>query len=675
MDRRDKKVLTLGIFAHANAGKTTITEHLLYHTSVIDHIGRVDTGNTVTDNMKVEQERGITVRDSIVSFELSGKIVQLIDTPGHVDFSAEVERAINVLDGAILVISGVEGLEAQTYTIWRALQEKNIPVIIFINKMDRLGADFDRVVTELQSNLNIPTITLKHVKNSNGEIKIEDSKIEDIIEELSMVDNEVLEKYLNSENIDSNWLYNKIYALTSNCKLFPVIGGSALIDIGVKDLVDAISKYIPATIKNINSELSAYVFMIRVDENGKSAYIKVLNGKLENRDIVQTTEEKTEKVKNLTISDGAKMIPVDTVYSGDIAIVNGLDVKCGQIIGNKKGFDKYISFVKPLLTMEVKPERKEDTIELMRALRILNEEDPYLNVRYNERTNSIFCSLMGEVQAQIVKTLLDERFGLKANIENPIVIHKEVPTISSRAKASYTTVSGIELEITPLERGSGFRYISKVSTDFLHLKYQRQVERLINYYHKQGLKGWELTDMEVALIDGQFDSMGSNPMHFNIITPLALFRCLKKSKMKLLEPILKYVITIPEKDLSSVIKSLSTKNAIYEITNRFDEIITIEGEAPASNMMNFPLELSMMTSGRGTYTSYISRYDISKNQESELEYIGADPRNETTFVINDMKSSLEPLDKVLMKKKKESRSKFARQQKEKNIMLRDRKNL
>lgn len=666
MDRKDKKVLTLGIFAHANAGKTTITEHLLYHTNVIDSIGRVDTGNTVTDNMKVEQERGITVRDSIVSFELNDKTIQLIDTPGHVDFSAEVERAINVLDGAVLVISGVEGLEAQTYTIWRALQEKNVPVIIFINKMDRQGADYDRVVAELQNNLKVPTLTLKHVrKNDDGTLNIDTSKIEDIIEELSMVDDEVLERYINGYNIDGTWIAEKIYSLTHSCNLFPVIGGSALIDIGVDDLVEAISRYIPTTTKKIGSELSAYVFMIRVDENGKNAYVKVLNGKLENRDIVKTTDEKMEKIKNLTIADGTKMLSVDKAYSGDIAIINGLDVKCGQIIGNKEGFDKYISFVKPLLTMEINSEKKEDTIELMKALRILNEEDPYLNVRYNERTNSIFCSLMGEVQAQIVKTLLDERFGIKANIENPVVIHKEFPTTTSRAKATYTTVSGIELEVTPLERGSGFRYVSKVSTDFLHLKYQRQVERLINYYSKQGLNGWELTDMEVALIDGQFDSMGSDPMHFNIITPLALFRCLKQAKMKLLEPILSYIVTLPEKDLSSVIKLLSSKNGMYEITNHFDQVITLEGEAPASNMMNFPLELSMVTSGRGTYTSYISKYDISRNQDAQIEYIGADPRNETTFVISDMKASMEPLDKTLMKKKKESRSKFARQQKEK----------
>lgn len=668
MDRKDEKVLTLGIFAHANAGKTTITEHLLYHTNVIDKIGRVDSGDTVTDNMRVEQERGITVRDSIVSFKLNNKNIQLIDTPGHVDFSAEVERAINVLDGAVLVISGVEGLEAQTYTIWRALQEKNVPVIIFINKMDRKGANFDKVIAELQNNLKIPTLTLTHVYQENdGKLRIEQSKLDDIIEELSLVDDEILEKYLYNKEINEDWLASKMISLANENKIYPVIGGSALTDVGIDDLVNSIARYLPSTKKMLDDKMSSYVFMIRVDENGKNAYVKVLNGSINNRDVIKTDEEKNEKVKNIMISDGSKLKNVDTAYSGDIAIINGLDVKCGQIIGNKKGFDKYVSFVKPLLTMEINPVDAKDTIELMRSLKILNDEDPYLNVRYNERTNSIYCSLMGEVQAQIVKTMLEDRFGIKVNIENPIIIHKEVPTTTASAKASYTCVSGLELEVSPLERGSGFKYVSKLSTDYLHLKYQRQVERLINYYSKQGLNGWELTDMEVALIGGQFDSMGSDPMHFNIITPLTLFRCLKKANMKLLEPISSYIITFPEECLSGVIKLISSKGGIYKITNTFDGEVTIEGEAPSAMMMNFPLELSMNTSGRGTYTSYISKYEISKTQDAEMDYIGADPRNETTFVINDMKASLDSLDEALMKKKKESRSKFARQQREKQF--------
>ena len=663
---KDSKKITLGIFAHANAGKTTITEHLLYHTKVIDEIGRVDSGNTVTDDMKVEQERGITVRDSIVSFELNDKTIQLIDTPGHVDFSAEVERAISVLDGAVLVISGVEGLEAQTYTIYRALKEKNVPVILFINKMDRKGADYDKVLSELKNNLNIPILPLTHVFQKDDEtIMIKKSSLDDLVDVLSKIDDEILNKCINGNSIDYSTIESSAIKHAINCDIYPVIGGSALIDVGIDDLVDAISKYIPST-NDLDNELSAYVFTIRMNNNIKNAYIKILSGSLSVRDVIKTSDDKYEKVKSLYKSIGSKLISVDKVQSGDIAIVQGLDVKCGQVIGDKE-IGKYISIVKPLLTMEVKAVNKGHTIELMNALKILNEEDPYLDVRYNNKTNSIYCSLMGEVQSQIVKTLLKERFGIDAIIENPIVIHKETPTVVSSAKATYTCVSGIGIEVTPLPRGSGFKYVSRVSTDFLHLKYQRQVERLINQYSKQGLYGWELTDMEVALIDGQFDSMGSDPMHFNIITPIALFRALKNAKMKLLEPIASFIITLPEKDLSNIIKILSSKNSTYEITKNFEGIITIEGESPAANMMNFPLELSMNTSGRGTYTSFISRYDISKTQDVMMDYLGPDPRNETTFVINDMKASMESLDEKLMKKKKESRSKFARQRKEKEF--------
>ncbi|MEG1141245.1 MAG: TetM/TetW/TetO/TetS family tetracycline resistance ribosomal protection protein, partial [Clostridia bacterium] len=494
MERKDEKVLTLGIFAHANAGKTTITEHLLYHTNVISNIGRVDSGNTVTDNMKIEQERGITVRDTLVSFKLGDKTIQLIDTPGHVDFSAEVERAINVLDGAVLVISGVEGLEAQTYIIWRALKEKNIPVIIFINKMDRLGADYDRVLSELQNNLEIPTINFKHIVQPNiGSLEIVDVTKEELIEELSLIDDETMENYVEGREMDLEKLFTKIITFSHQAKMFPVVGGSALIDVGIEDLINCIKYYIPSSKKKLEEDFAGYVYTVRVDDNGKNAYIKVLNGEINLRDNIKLGDETSGKVKKLFISDGSKLIPVDKAFSGDLVVANGLDVKSGQVIGNSDGMGKYISFVKPLLTMEINSLDKNHNIELMNALKILDAEDPYLNVRYNKSTNSIYCSLMGDVQAQIIKTLLKERFGLEVNMENPTVIHKEVPTQIAQAKATYTTVSGIGLEVTPLERGSGFKYVSKVSTDYLHLKYQRQVERLINYYAQQGLHGWELT--------------------------------------------------------------------------------------------------------------------------------------------------------------------------------------
>lgn len=204
--------------------------------------------------------------------------------------------------------------------------------------MDRKGADYDKVIAELQNNLKVPTLTLTHVYQENdGNISIMPSNMSEIIEELAMVDDEVLEKYINDQDIDGQWLASKMISLTHKNQIFPIIGGSALIDVGINDLVDSIARYLPVTSKKLEEEMSAYVFMIRVDENGKNAYIKVLNGSINNRDIISTGGEKLERIKNIMISDGAKMKSVDTVYSGDIAVVNGLDVKCGQIIGNNVG--------------------------------------------------------------------------------------------------------------------------------------------------------------------------------------------------------------------------------------------------------------------------------------------------------------------------------------------------
>lgn len=363
---KDKKVLTLGVFAHANAGKTTITERLLYHTGIIESLGRVDSGNTVTDNLKVEKERGITVRDTLVSFELDGKNIQLIDTPGHIDFSAEVERAISVLDGAILVISGVEGIEAQTFTIWRALQEKKIPVIVFINKMDRKGANFERVLGELQKFLNIPTLTLTRVYQDNdGGLKIKHSSLDEIIEEVSLVDDEVLEHYINNNQINNELVADRIIELTRDCKLFPVIGGSALTGVGVQDLIKSIGKYIPTSIKDIDSPLSAFVYTIRVDETGKNAYVKILSGSISLKDNLKLADDKTGKVNRMYLAEGSKLTPVNTASSGDIVIINGLDVKCGDLIGETKGLNNYISFVNPLLTMEIKSINNGDSIALV----------------------------------------------------------------------------------------------------------------------------------------------------------------------------------------------------------------------------------------------------------------------------------------------------------------------
>ena len=667
-----KDILTIGIFAHANAGKTTITENLLYETNVIENIGRVDTGNTVTDSMKIEKERGITVRSSLVSFDVNGKRVQLIDTPGHVDFSAEVERAINVLDGAILAISGVEGVEAQTYTIWKALKEKNIPTIFFINKMDRAGADFSRTLKELKEKLNAEIIPLENIiRNDDSSLSFEETSKEELMEYLSDLEEEaddLIEIYLQEpEHVSKEMIIDRIKLLSKKSKIYPVIGGSALKSNGVTELVKCIGDFLPEASKTLDKSFSAYVYTVRVEDGQKKLYVRVLDGELSNRDSVKVDEENQSKVNGIYRAEGDKIVPVASISSGEIGIITGIDAKCGQLIGEQEQKDNYYSFVKPLINMEVSTKERKDVLKLVDALKVLNDEDPYLNVRYSKNTGKIYVSLMGEVQAQIISEMLKDRFDIDAVLSDPVIIHKETPSIEAEGEAYYTRVSGLKLGIKPLPEGSGLIYKSKLSTDFLHKKYQRQTERLVMQYSKQGLYGWEITDAEIDLLEGRFDSMGSEPKHFNIAVPLALMRALKNANPKILEPISDFSIVIPKNDTSNVLQLLSSKNSSVSITSERDGYVTIEGNAPMELMLNFPIELNKLTSGRGIYSQVISRYELSRNQNVEANFIGPDPRNEVPFVIADMGASLDYLDPVKSKKKKVSKSKFKRERREKEF--------
>lgn len=665
-------MMTLGIFAHANAGKTTITENLLYDTNVIDKIGRVDTGDTVTDSMKVEKERGITVRSSLVSFDAEGTKVQLIDTPGHVDFSAEVERAINVLDGAVLAISGVEGVEAQTYTIWNALKEKKVPTIFFINKMDREGADYENVLEELREKLEAPVISLEKIEKREKEVIISKLSNEEIIEQLSSIEtgvDDLLEKYLNNpDSVSNEELNNRIEKLSKEGIINIVIGGSALKSKGTKELVHYISRCLPESKRELDSEFSAYVYTVRVSEEGqKNLYVKVLTGEISPRDTIRLDDENEAKIKSVLISDGKDTVNTRSLKSGDIGIVTGIDAKCGQVLGSQEQKEKYLSFVKPLINMEVNAVDRKQLLQLVESLKILNDEDPYLNVRYSKSTKKIYISLMGEVQAEIIEEMLKDRFNIDAILSKPMIIHKERPMKEGSGEAYYTRVSGLKLQVRPLPEGSGFQYKSELSTDFLHKKYQRQTERLVNQYAKQGLFGWEVTDAEVSLVDGKFDSMGSEPKHFNIAVPLAFMRALKDSGMQILEPISTYSIVVPKENLSNVIQLLSKKGSNFEINEAIGNNVKITGEAPLDLMSNFPIELNKITSGRGIYSQSVRKYELAREQQKESPYIGPDPRNEVPFIINDMGASLDFLDPVKSKKKKVSRAKFKRERREKQI--------
>lgn len=663
----DLEKLTIGIFAHANAGKTTITEQLLYNTNIIKSVGRVDTGTTVTDSLVLERQRGITIQSSVVSFVLNERKIQLIDTPGHIDFSAEVERAINALDGAVLVVSGVEGVEAQTFTIWKQLKEKNVPTIIYINKMDRMGADYVRVLNELHTKLHANIVPLYMVEDQNGVISSRRALPEEMLDYLLDIDPEYVDSKL--EQIDAltyDDIVNHVYNLSMKFSLCSVIGGSALKGFGITELMTCIDSCLPSHIMQFG-DFAGYVFAVRIKNGKKKAYMKILQGSLALRDVIRLSEDNEVKVSSLYLSDGADLLPVNEVNSGDVAVVENLAVCSGQVIGYCNEFDKFASYVHPILDMQVEVEKDDEISDVMNALDILNEEDPYLNVRFSAETKKICVSLMGEVQAQIVKQMIKERFNIEVVFANPILIHKEAPTVIGRASAYYTRVSGVELEVQPLPRGSGLKFKSKFSTDFLHKKYQRQTERLVMQYVKQGIFGWEVTDAEIHLTNGKFDSLGSEPKHFNIVVPLALMRALSRCKMEILEPISQFTIVVPEEFLSLMTQYVTSKGAIFEISYDKKDTVSINGEVPMRQILDAPMAIAKLTSGRGLYYSKIVKYSPSFQRGIENLYYGPDPRNEVRFVINDMKAGLDSLDPIMSKKKKASRSKYKRVQKEREI--------
>ena len=319
---------TIGVFAHANAGKTTVTENILRDTGVINTVGRVDSGNTITDNMGVVRERGITIKSSYVTFQIDDTTFQLLDTPGHVDFSGEVVRAMSILDAAIFVISGVEGIEAQTTVIWNMLQEMNVPTILFINKLDRMGADYNRVLTELRESFSNKMVSLQNI-NKNQELLITHCSSSEILEQLAEFDDISLEKFLDNETVDSKWIDQRIIELYYEKKIFCVLGGSALSEIGVSDLIQAVYKYIPTFKNNNSNDFSAETYMVKRNEGVKEIYVKILSGNLMNRDIISVYDD-NQKVKTLTGIKGNKRIALDNAKEGQLVILTGIDCSAGS---------------------------------------------------------------------------------------------------------------------------------------------------------------------------------------------------------------------------------------------------------------------------------------------------------------------------------------------------------
>lgn len=648
--------LTVGVFAHANAGKTTLTEQLLYQVNVIPQIGRVDNGNTSSDTLGVERDRGISVQSALMTFPLGPHLIQLIDTPGHLDFSAEVESAINVLDLAVLVVSGAESIEPQTVAVWQALQATKVPTLVFVNKLDRAGASFADVLQEMRDGLTpqmVPLVGVEQFDDRDG-FELGQLNTEDRISDLSQFDDVTLETYLTCpKDLTDEWLDKRVGALASEFKLIPVFGGSALKASGITELTDFIATHYPPRQWNADAELGGFVYKThKLDSSSQLSYAKLFSGRLKNRETIPFGEE-TDKVKNLEVVSGIRREMSEVLEAGMIGLIYGPAISRNCPIGTTETAPPFRGFTYPVHEVLVQPADPAQITALFNAIGALAVEDPHLEPRYNLGMKGLTIRLLGELQAEIIDRTLRERFEVEAKFGTPRIIYKETPEGEGTGTAAYTESSGLTLAVRPLPTGQGVYVRSVISTDFLHLKYQKQTERLIRKYLSQGLSGWEVVDVEVTILDGRFSSAASNSSHFNIAVPVALFQALKKAGTTLLEPISRFVIKTEALHLSRILSGLLLTDCDVKHVGRF---CVIEGEQPSEGIGKMTIKLARMTGGTASLSSSFSRYRKT-NIDAEADFWGPDPRNEMVFVRAEMGGELSLLSNKLIKLNRATKSK------------------
>ncbi len=668
---KGRGVRNIGILAHVDAGKTTLTEHILYKSGVIRSLGSVDTGTAHTDSLEVEQERGISVKSSEANLMWKGKEINIIDTPGHVDFSGEVERTLSILDAAVIVISAVEGVQPQTEVYFKALKTIGIPTIIFINKIDRVGANIKRVLEDISNLLTDSFISIEDISkegtsnpkvqllfeennvDSNKEVNInenvknkintnEKGEYEDkLLEALADTDELLLNKYLEGEDISFELIKASLITLTNNCSIYPVLYGSAIKDIGVVELLDFLAEFIP--IKNVfnDEKLSAIVFKIKRHKTlGKLAYIRLYSGEIKSRDLVynytKSIEEKVTQIKKLK---GQKEIDYGYVSSGEIACISGLSkASIGDILGDPKRIPKVLSIAKPILTLQAFPKKKEDYIRLVEAFNELEEEDPLLNVQWLKEKNELHIQIMGMIQLEILENILKNRFDIEISFGKPSIIYKETPLGNSVGFEAYTMPKPcwavVKFFIEPLERGSGIVYESQVRTDSIKLRYQREIEYQLPIALRQGLYGWEVTDLKVTLLTGEDHVMHSNPGDFIIATTIGIMNGLNNIGTTLLEPIIKFRISVPEDIGGKVLGDIINMRGTFEAPMISNGSFTVQGEMPAATSLDYPIRLGIISSGKGIISTELSSYKpVPLGLGEKRERIGVDPLDRSKFIL------------------------------------------
>ena len=608
---------TIGILAHVDAGKTTLSEQILFHTKAIRKRGRVDNKDSFLDNHKIEKERGITIFSEQAIFNIKDSTYYLLDTPGHIDFSSEMERTLGVLDYAILLINGAEGVQGHTETLWDLLRKHNIPTILFINKVDREGVNVNKVVEDLKLNLS------KHIMFIENDLSIEDFNEEEI-EFICDYNEELLEKYFNGEYNKALWMEHLIKNIKDN-KIFPCFNGSALQDIGVKEFLNNLEE-ITYTNYNEEDEFSGNIYKIRYDEKGnKITYIKVLSGTLSVKDELSIKEDAREKVNAIRIYNGNKYEVLNMATAGQIVGVTGINSgEVGQGLGNNKENFKFNMV--PTLMSKVIVKDNINIKDVLKYFRILEEEDPSLNVVWNEKLQEIQLHIMGPIQLEVLKEICLERFSLNVEFGECKILYKE--TINNKVLGSghfepLRHYAEVRLLMEPNKRGEGITFESKCHVDNLNLSYQSLIKtHVFEREHKGILTGSGLTDVKITLLIGRSHLKHTSGGDFREATYRAIRQGLEKAENILLEPYYKFKITAPLDNMGRILSDIQKLNGEFTTPETTENKVVIKGRGPVATFMNYSMDIMAFTKGKGSISLVFDGYDICHNSEEVIENIG-----------------------------------------------------
>jgi ribosomal protection tetracycline resistance protein len=629
------RTLNLGILAHVDAGKTTLTERLLYAAGVIGELGSVDAGSTQTDSLALERQRGITIKSAVVSFAIGDVKVNLIDTPGHPDFIAEVERVLSVLDGAVLVISAVEGVQSQTPLLMRALERLNVPTLFFVNKIDRLGADPDRVLAAISDRCTPAVVTMGSASGLGtraADFISYGSADSTFVESLAELDDELLFDYVNDESsVSYRRLCEGLVARSRRGLVYPVFFGSAMRGAGVDSLMAGIAELLPARAGDTDGPVSGSVFKIERGPGGeKVAYARMFSGTVHVRDRVRVGADGEGKVTAIGVFDDGTTVRRTALFAGEIGTLSGLpEVRIGDAIGVPRS-DAERYFAPPTLESVVVPLDHHQAWPLRVALAQLAEQDPLIDVRQDDRTQEISVSLYGEVQKEVVEAMLASDYGIAVAFRETTPIYVERPVGVGEGVEELHAVTNpfsatIGLRVSPAPVGSGveFRldvdmhsvplYVFKRRDDFVEAMGEYVREAL-----QTGLFGWQVTDCVVTLTRSEYGGADGPPSKrgqlstagdYRKLTPLVIRQALKRAGTVVCEPVLRASVEVPAVSIGTILPVLARLGAVVGAPSVQGRLATIETVLPAARAHDLQQQLASLTGGEGVLESRFAGYE------------------------------------------------------------------